>query len=47
MDMSGMFLDPFGNHLLIALVSKSQDNPPPELFYLHRKSTKLKQVNII
>lgn len=41
-----MFLDPFGNHLLIALVSKSQDNPPPELFYLHRKSTKLKQVNI-
>lgn len=40
-----MFLDPLGNHLLITLVSKNQDNSPPELFYLHRKTTKLKQVN--
>lgn len=47
MKMSGMFLDPLGNHLLIALVPKNQDNPPPELFYLHRKTTKLKQVNEI
>nr|XP_034180513.1 vacuolar protein sorting-associated protein 18 homolog [Osmia lignaria] len=45
MKMSGMFLDPLGNHLLIALVSKSQDNPAPELFYLHRKTTKLKQAS--
>lgn len=45
MEMSRMFLDPLGNHLLISLVPKSQDppNPPPELFYLHRKTTKLKQ----
>ncbi|XP_076171976.1 vacuolar protein sorting-associated protein 18 dor [Ptiloglossa arizonensis] len=43
MKISGMFLDPLGNHLLITLVSKNQDNSPPELFYLHRKTTKLKQ----
>ncbi|XP_071871160.1 vacuolar protein sorting-associated protein 18 dor isoform X2 [Bombus fervidus] len=45
MEMSRMFLDPLGNHLLISLVPKSQDPPnsPPELFYLHRKTTKLKQ----
>ncbi|XP_053975095.1 vacuolar protein sorting-associated protein 18 homolog isoform X2 [Hylaeus anthracinus] len=43
MKMSGMFLDPLGNHLLITLTPKSQDNPPPELFYLHKKTTKLKQ----
>lgn len=49
MEMSRMFLDPLGNHLLISLVPKSQDppNPPPELFYLHRKTTKLKQVNMM
>ncbi|XP_076234523.1 vacuolar protein sorting-associated protein 18 dor isoform X2 [Calliopsis andreniformis] len=54
MKISGMFLDPLGNHLLIALVPKLQDNPPPtkvqdspppELFYLHRKTTKLKQAS--
>ncbi|KAK1130024.1 hypothetical protein K0M31_019708 [Melipona bicolor] len=47
MKMSGMFLDPLGNHLLIALISKSQEPPnsPPELYYLHRKTTKLKQAS--
>ena len=45
MKMSGMFLDPLGNHLLIAFVPNQQDNPPPELFYLHRKTTKLKQAS--
>lgn len=47
MNMSGMFLDPLGNHLLIALISKSQEPPnsPPELYYLHRKTTKLKQAS--
>jgi len=43
MKMSGLFLDPLGYHLLITLVSRHKDNPPPELFYLHRKTTKLKQ----
>ncbi|XP_032674629.1 vacuolar protein sorting-associated protein 18 homolog isoform X2 [Odontomachus brunneus] len=44
MKMSGLFLDPLGNHLLITLVSRHGDNgPPPELYYLHRKTTKLKQ----
>ncbi|KAF3420783.1 hypothetical protein E2986_04403 [Frieseomelitta varia] len=47
MKMSAMFLDPLGNHLLIALISKSQEPPnsPPELYYLHRKTTKLKQAS--
>ncbi|KOX67790.1 Vacuolar protein sorting-associated protein 18 like protein [Melipona quadrifasciata] len=47
MKMSGMFLDPLGNHLLIVLISKSQEPPnsPPELYYLHRKTTKLKQAS--
>lgn len=44
MKISGLFLDPLGNHLLIALVAKNGENPPPDLFYLHRTSTKLKQV---
>ncbi|XP_076620663.1 vacuolar protein sorting-associated protein 18 dor [Colletes latitarsis] len=43
MKISGMFLDPLGNHLLITLVATSQNNNPSELFYLHRKTTKLKQ----
>ncbi|XP_015595539.1 vacuolar protein sorting-associated protein 18 homolog isoform X1 [Cephus cinctus] len=43
MKLSGLFLDPLGFHLLLALVSKHNDNPPAELFYLHRKTTKLKQ----
>lgn len=43
MKMSGLFLDPLGHHLLITLVPRHGDNPPPELFYLHRKTTKLKQ----
>ncbi|EZA54658.1 vacuolar protein sorting-associated protein 18 homolog isoform X2 [Ooceraea biroi] len=43
MKMSALFLDPMGHHLLIALVAKHGDNPPPELLYLHRKTAKLKQ----
>lgn len=40
-----MFLDPLGQHLLIATVPKQGDNTSvAELFYLHRKTTKLKQV---
>lgn len=43
MKMSNLFLDPLGYHLLISLTPKNGDNPPPELLYLHRKTTKLKQ----
>ncbi|KAI4496505.1 hypothetical protein M0804_000315 [Polistes exclamans] len=43
MKISNLFLDPLGYHLLITLTSKNGDNPPPELLYLHRKTTKLKQ----
>lgn len=43
MKISGLFLDPWGHHLLITLVPRHGDNPPSELFYLHRKTTKLKQ----
>lgn len=46
MKMSGLFLDPLGYHLLIVLVPKTGDSPLAELLYLHRKATKLKQVNI-
>jgi len=41
--MSGLFLDPLGHHLLITLAPRHGENPLPELFYLHRKTTKLKQ----
>ena len=44
MKMSGIFLDPLGNHLLIALLPRNGENPVADLFYLHRKTTKLKQV---
>ncbi|XP_043280093.1 vacuolar protein sorting-associated protein 18 homolog isoform X2 [Venturia canescens] len=43
MKMSNLFLDPMGNHLLIALLPRNDENPPADLFYLHRKTTKLKQ----
>ncbi|XP_047356828.1 vacuolar protein sorting-associated protein 18 homolog isoform X3 [Vespa velutina] len=43
MKMSNLFLDPLGYHLLITLTPKNGDNPPSELLYLHRKTTKLKQ----
>ncbi|KAH0950839.1 hypothetical protein HN011_007913 [Eciton burchellii] len=43
MKISALFLDPLGHHLLIALMPKHGDNPPPEILYLHRKTTKLKQ----
>ncbi|XP_046628252.1 vacuolar protein sorting-associated protein 18 homolog isoform X1 [Neodiprion virginianus] len=43
MKLSGLFLDPLGYHLLLAMVPSKGDTPPAELFYLHRKTTKLKQ----
>ncbi|KAK0168771.1 hypothetical protein PV327_002541 [Microctonus hyperodae] len=43
MKISGLFLDPLGNHLLIALIPKNGESPPADLFYLHRTSTKFKQ----
>lgn len=43
--LANMFLDPLGQHLLIATIPKQGDNnSQAEMFYLHRKSTKLKQV---
>lgn len=41
--VSNMFLDPYGNHLLIALSTKCPGFPP-ELLYLHRKSNKPKKI---
>lgn len=38
-----MFLDPYGNHLLIALSPKCSGFPP-ELLYLHRRSNKPKKI---
>lgn len=38
-----MFLDPLGNHLLIALSTKVVGTPP-ELLYLHRRSNKPKKI---
>ncbi|KAF7993970.1 hypothetical protein HCN44_011239 [Aphidius gifuensis] len=43
MKINGLFLDPLGNHLLIALLSKNGDNPPADLIYIHKTSTKIKQ----
>ncbi|XP_044574836.1 vacuolar protein sorting-associated protein 18 homolog isoform X2 [Cotesia glomerata] len=43
MKLSGLYLDPLGNHLLITIVPKNGDSPPADLFYVHRTSTKLKQ----
>lgn len=40
--VSNLFLDPLGNHLLIALSPKSPGFTP-ELLYLHRKSNKPKK----
>lgn len=43
--MSALFLDPLGQHLIITTVPKQGDNnSAAEIFYLHRKTTKLKQV---
>lgn len=41
--MSNIFLDPTGNHLLIALATKCPGFVP-ELLYLHRKSNKPKKI---
>lgn len=41
--VSNMFLDPLGNHLLIALSTKLVGTPP-ELLYLHRRSNKPKKI---
>ncbi|KAJ8667382.1 hypothetical protein QAD02_009044 [Eretmocerus hayati] len=44
--LSSMFLDPLGQHLLISAVPKQGDiSSVAELFYLHRKTTKLKQAS--
>ncbi|XP_023247214.1 vacuolar protein sorting-associated protein 18 homolog [Copidosoma floridanum] len=44
--LSGIFLDPLGQHLVISTVPKQGDNNSvSELFYLHRKSAKLKQAS--
>ncbi|XP_058794794.1 vacuolar protein sorting-associated protein 18 homolog isoform X2 [Phymastichus coffea] len=44
--LSQLFLDPLGQHLLITTIPKQGDNNSlAELFYLHRKSTKLKQAS--
>lgn len=41
--LSNLFLDPTGNHLLIAFVPKTGDTSSlPELMYLSKKSNKLK-----
>lgn len=46
--LSGLFLDPLGQHLIITTVTKQGDNTSAaEIFYLHRKTTKLKQVSIL
>ncbi|XP_012271920.1 vacuolar protein sorting-associated protein 18 homolog [Orussus abietinus] len=42
MRLSGLYMDPLGHHLLLTFVPKEGDNPPAELYYLHRKTTKLK-----
>lgn len=42
--LSGLHLDPLGQHLLITTKPKQGESSLPELFYLHRKTTKLKQV---
>lgn len=41
--VSNIFLDPTGNHLLIALATKCPGFVP-ELLYLHRKSNKPKKI---
>ncbi|XP_043479320.1 vacuolar protein sorting-associated protein 18 homolog isoform X2 [Leptopilina heterotoma] len=41
--LSGLYLDPLGQHLLVSTKTKQGDTSLPELFYLHRKTTKLKQ----
>jgi len=43
--LSGVFLDPLGNHLLLSLSSRNTETPA-ELLYLSRKTTKLKQVGL-
>lgn len=48
MKVTGLFLDPMSYHLLIAMIPKyGNTNLPPELWYLHKKTAKLKQVIII
>ncbi|OXU27272.1 hypothetical protein TSAR_013576 [Trichomalopsis sarcophagae] len=44
--LSGLFLDPLGQHLIITAIPKQGDNTSAaEIFYLHRKTTKLKQAS--
>ncbi|CAH0397716.1 unnamed protein product [Chilo suppressalis] len=42
--LTGIFLDPLGNHLLLAFTARNKDGSP-ELVYLHRNSSKLKTVS--
>lgn len=41
--VSNIYLDPLGNHLLISLATKTPGFPP-ELIYVHRRSTKPKKI---
>ncbi|CAK1547432.1 unnamed protein product [Leptosia nina] len=42
--LTSIFLDPLGQHLLLAFAARNKDGNP-ELVYLHRKSNKLKSVS--
>lgn len=45
--LSGLYLDPSGEHLLLPTVSRQQGEIQPycQLFYLNRRSTKVKQIS--
>lgn len=45
MKIQNMFLDPLGYHLLIVLISKQADNSSAELYYLNRKTSKIKHAS--
>ncbi|KAJ8728370.1 hypothetical protein PYW08_016755 [Mythimna loreyi] len=42
--LTGMFLDPLGQHLLMAFTPRNKKDGSPELIYLHQNSSKSKQV---
>lgn len=46
--LSGLYLDPSGEHLILATVSRQQGDVQPvcQLLYLNRRSTKVKQVQV-
>ncbi|KAL1509544.1 hypothetical protein ABEB36_004259 [Hypothenemus hampei] len=43
--LSNLFLDPTGNHLFLTFIPRNKSTDLPELFYLSRKSDKLKPSN--